>query len=133
MRKYRWICLAAGTLAICATRALAQDNVEPPWGAPYGNMYGTSNSPDIPVLFQQGGGWEIAWVLDTFAAGARPPVNGTHILFDAAGNLYWHSQGHWNNDDRVASCSPDGTLRWLSPPIGDYQSDISPLVGVERV
>jgi hypothetical protein len=121
--------------ALASATAFAQDEVEPPWGAPWANIYGTSSSTGIPVDFQPGGTWETAWVLDTFAAGANPPVNGTHIVFDADGNLYWHSQANESWADHVASCTPDGQLRWLGPPggLGDWQSDLSPIVGVERV
>ena len=63
-----------------------------------------------------------------------PPANPSQIVFDSAGNLYWHSQSG-GDDDHIASCTPDGVLRWLGPPegIGHWQTDTTPVVGVDRV
>lgn len=134
MRKCGLAWLAAAGLVFVATPLLAQDNLDGPWAAPFGGMHGTARAP-FPVIFPPGGETEVAWMLDTFGEGARPAVNATQIVFDAEGNLYWHSQGHWSGSDHVASCTPAGVMRWVGPPggIGDMQSDLTPIVGQDAV
>ena len=84
---------------------VAQDNVEAPWGAANGDMYGRARSDTIPMDF--GGGAELAWEYDpTQDLGGRP-AGRSSIVFDAKGNLYWHT-----GNAKLMSISPDGVLRW---------------------
>jgi hypothetical protein len=138
MSKYGTVWLAVAALAFLAVPTIAQDNLDGPWSTAFG-VNGTARAP-FPVIFDVGGDWEVAWMLDPDpnepnAIGFDPPANATQIVFDAAGNLYWHDMGFWYNDDYVASCTPDGEMRWVGPPgdLGMRLSDISPVVGQDAV
>jgi len=137
MRKCSFAWLAVAGLVLGAAPLLAQDNLDGPWASPFGGMYGTARAP-FPVIFPPGGETEVAWMLDPDDPDSihfNPPANAAQIVFDAEGNLYWHSQGHWSDSDHVASCTPSGQIRWIGPPagIGDMQSDITPIVGQDAV
>jgi len=128
-----WVCL--GAMLLLAAPAPAQDNLDGGWASAFGGLYGTARAP-FPVIFPSGGEVEVAWMLDPNDPDhpfSLPP-NASQILFDSAGNLYWHSQGFWS-DDYVASCTPDGHMRWTGPPegLGYLQTDNTPVVGQDAV
>jgi len=133
-RNVGWLALAA--LALLGAPVIAQDNLDGGWAAPFGGLYGTARAP-FPVIFPPGGETEVAWMLDPNEPNGinfRPPANATQIVFDSAGNLYWHSIDFWWND-YVASCTPDGQMRWVGPTggLGFLQTDLTPVVGQDRV
>ena len=138
MRKCSLAWLVVAGLVLMATPVFAQDNLDGPWSTAFG-INGTARAP-FPVIFPPGGEWEVAWMLESDPNtlppnGFVPPGNVTQIVFDAAGNLYWHSMGFWSNEDFVASVTPDGEPRWAGPPetLGYRLSDISPVVGQDAV
>ncbi|MBU0640294.1 MAG: hypothetical protein KKB50_15620 [Planctomycetes bacterium] len=127
----------AGVIALGVPAVIAQDNLDGAWASPFGGLHGTARA-SFPVIFPPGGEYEVAWMLDPGDPedpDFYPPANASQIVFDAEGNLYWHSQGHWSPSDHVASCTPAGVLRWVGPPggIGDMQSDLTPIVGQSAV
>jgi len=138
MRKCSLAWLAVAGLVLVATPVFAQDNLDGSWATAFG-INGTARA-SFPVIFPPGGEWEVAWMLESDPnalppTGFKPPANATQIVFDAEGNLYWHSTGFWWNEDFVASVTPDGEPRWVGPPetLGLRLSDISPVVGQDAV
>lgn len=136
MRKHSVIWLAMAALALLAVPAIAQDNLDGGWPSIFGGLYGTARAP-FPVIFPPGGEVEVAWMLDPDDPNSihfRIPPNASQIVFDSAGNLYWHSQGRYANG-YVASCTPDGQMRWVGPPesLGQYSTDNTPVVGQAAV
>lgn len=137
MRKHSVVWLAMAALAFVAVPAIAQDNLDGDWPSAFGGLYGTARAPSYPVIFPPGGEVEIAWMLDPNEPNGihfTIPPNASQIVFDSAGNLYWHSQGRWQNG-YVASCTPDGEMRWVGPPqsLGQYSTDNTPVVGQAAV
>ncbi len=138
MRKCSLAWLAVAGVVLVAAPLFAQDNLDGSWATAFG-INGTARA-SFPVIFPPGGEWEVAWMLESDPnalppTGFKPPANATQIVFDAEGNLYWHSTGFWWNEDFVASVTPDGEPRWVGPPetLGLRLSDISPVVGQDAV
>jgi hypothetical protein len=122
------VLLGAG--ALLAVPAIAQDNIEGPWGAPNGNIYAWQR-PNQPLGDWRNGMTE-AWKFDTIGAGLRRTYyQMAQIVFDANGNLYWLSGA-----TKLASLSPAGALRWVTPLKNDAFGGShggSPVVGFDYV
>ena len=127
--------LAMGALPLLTAAAFAQDNLDGSWASIFGGLHGTARAP-FPVIFPPGGEVEVAWMLDPNDPNFpfTPPPTPSQIVFDSEGNLYWHSIDFWWND-YVASCTPDGRMRWTGPPegLGFLQTDLTPVVGQDAV
>ena len=88
------------------------DEVEGPWGTYHGDIAATSASEAI-VYYMGIGPIEVAWELDTRAAGHDRVGGRNPITFDGDGNLYWKtSVGTADRTTRVVSVSPEGAIRW---------------------
>ena len=133
--KHSVIWLVTGALLLVSTAAIAQDNLDGSWASAFGGLHGTARA-SFPVIFPPGGEVEVAWMLDPNNSDISftPPPRLSQIMFDSEGNLYWHSQGRYA-DGYVASCTPDGQMRWKGPAesLGWFATDNTPVVGQEAV
>ena len=103
--------LGAGMLSL--TSALAQDNVEGPYGTLNGDNWGRARLDATAGAYANG--IEEAWALDVRAAGSDLCHTRTHPVFDAAGNAYWLTDVLTPDGYQyVASASPAGAFRWQS-------------------
>ncbi|MCG3127752.1 MAG: hypothetical protein CHACPFDD_02624 [Phycisphaerae bacterium] len=87
--------------------ALAQDNIEGPWGTANGDLFGRARTTDIPVMFGNGSGAAEAWRISTTANGSNRSAGYTSLTFDAAGNIYWRSF-----TGQLSSVDKNGAWRW---------------------
>jgi hypothetical protein len=104
--------LAAACLAV-AVPAVAQDNVEGPWGTQNADNFGRQRT--TTPAGDWSGGIELDWELDVRGLGLDRVTGRNPITFDAAGNIYWiTSIGTADSKQYVCSVAPDGSLRWQS-------------------
>jgi len=118
--------------ALFASPALAQDTVADPWGVMFADNNGTARSAALPVVFGPGLDAEVAW---TFFPPWPPVGPGSRFCFDEAGNIYWHSHDPTGVMNKIVSVTPQGTLRWASPPrgLGQTASSRGLIVGHDAV
>ena len=121
------VALAAATM--CLPLALAQDNIEGPWGTANGNLFATQPAPmALPGAWR--GTIQKAWEFDVAANGLdRTAFQVGQITFDAAGNIYWGAK-----NGKLGSVDPNGVLRFATTlvPSNDIRG-VSPVVGHNAV
>jgi len=108
------ILLMAVLAAGLAVPALAQDNIEGPYGAVNGDLFARARLDK--VVGQWAAGMDLAWVKDVRAAGYDRVGLRTHPVFDANGDIYWlTSIATPDQRQYVAKArASDGTLLWKS-------------------
>ncbi len=116
-------------VAACTTAVLAQDNPVAHYGTQNGDNFRRARVTMPVGNWTQG--WELAWELDTVAAGAGRTFYNSSLTFDESGNTYWVSSNR-----KLCSATPTGTLRWavtIQPAAAPGDNQTSPVVGANAV